>query len=47
MRREQRGEAVGIAARHAAFGGHAVDPGMAPRGGEASGVARPFRKTAS
>ena len=36
---EQRREALGIAARHAAFGGHAVDPDMAPGGSEASGVA--------
>ncbi len=40
VRREQRREALGIAARHAAFRGHAVDPGMAPRGGKARGVAR-------
>ena len=39
MRGEQRRKALGIAARHAAFGGHAVDPGMAPGGGEASRVA--------
>jgi hypothetical protein len=31
-------ETLGIAARHAAFGRHAVDPNMAPGGGEASGV---------
>jgi hypothetical protein len=36
---EQRREALGIAASHAAFGGHAVDPDMAPGGSEASGVA--------
>jgi hypothetical protein len=32
-------KARGIAARHAAFGGYAVDPDMALGGGEASGVA--------
>jgi hypothetical protein len=32
-------KASGIAARHAGFGGDAVDPDMAPGGGEASSVA--------
>jgi hypothetical protein len=36
---QQFRKARGIAARHAAFGGYAVDPDMAPGGGEASGVA--------
>src|SRR5271157_6272760 len=40
VRREQRRETLGIAARHAALRGHAVDPGMASGGGEASSVAR-------
>src|ERR1700739_457532 len=38
VRREQRWETLGITARHAAFGGYAVDPDMALGGGEASGV---------
>jgi len=36
---QQFRKARGIAARHAAFGGYAVDPDMAPGGGEASSVA--------
>jgi hypothetical protein len=36
---QQFRKALGIAARHAAFGGYAVDPDMAPGGGEASSVA--------
>ena len=36
---QQFRKASGIAARHAAFGGYAVDPDMAPGGGEASSVA--------
>ena len=36
---EQRREALGIAARHAAFGRHAVNLDMAPGGSEGSGVA--------
>ena len=43
MRCEQRWETLGIAARHAAFGGYAVDPDMAPGGGEASGAAMSSR----
>jgi hypothetical protein len=39
VRCEQRWETHGIVARHAALGGYAVDPGMAPGGGEASAVA--------
>jgi hypothetical protein len=39
VRGEQPRKALGIAARHAAFGRYAVDPGMAPGGGEASRVA--------
>ena len=39
MRCEKRGKTLGIAARHAAFGGYAVDPGMTPGGGETSRVA--------
>ena len=39
VRCEQRREPLGIAARHAAFGRHAVDPDMALGSGEASGVA--------
>ena len=39
VRGEQPRKARGIAARHAAFGRDAVDPGMAPGGGEASRVA--------
>ena len=36
---QQFRKARGIAARYAAFGGYAVDPDMAPGGGEASSVA--------
>jgi hypothetical protein len=36
---KQRRETLGIAARHSAFDRHAVDPGMASSGGEASGIA--------
>src|SRR5215470_11080467 len=36
---QQFRKARGIAARHAAFGGYAVDPDMASGGGEASSVA--------
>ena len=36
---QQFRKARGITARHAAFGGYAVDPDMAPGGGEASSVA--------
>ena len=36
---QQFRKARGIAARHAAFGSYAVDPDMAPGGGEASSVA--------
>src|SRR5215510_4635803 len=39
VRCEQPRKALGIAARHAAFGRDAVDPGMAPGGGEARRVA--------
>src|SRR6185312_3034902 len=39
VRCEQPRKTLGIAACHAAFGGHAIDPGMALRGGEASSVA--------
>ena len=39
VRCEQRWETCGIAARHAAFGGHAVDADIALSSGEASGVA--------
>src|SRR5437016_3061474 len=39
MRREQGRQAGGIAACHAAFGGDAVDPGMAARGGQSGRVA--------
>src|SRR5215831_6087034 len=39
VRGEQLRKARGIAARHAAFGRDAVDPGMAPGGGEARRVA--------
>ena len=39
MRCEQRRETLGIAARHAALGRHAVGPDVAPGGGEASSVA--------
>jgi hypothetical protein len=37
--REKRRETARVAAGHAAFGGDAVDPGVAARGGEAGGVA--------
>ena len=36
---QQFRKASGIAAHHAALGGYAVDPDMAPGGGEASSVA--------
>ena len=39
MRGEQRREARRIAARHAAFGGDAVNPGVAPRRGQAVPIA--------
>ena len=39
VRCEQRRETLGIAARHAALGGYAVNPDVAPGGGKASGVA--------
>ena len=39
VRCEQRPETLGIAARHAALGRHAVGPDVAPGGGEASSVA--------
>ena len=39
MRREERGQPRRIAARHAAFGGDAVDARMAPRRGEARRIA--------
>ena len=39
VRCEQGWETFGIAARHAAFGRHAVDPNMAPGSSEASSVA--------
>jgi hypothetical protein len=39
VRCEQPRKTLGIATRHATFGGRAVDPDMAPGGGEASSVA--------
>ena len=39
VRCKQRRKAGGIAARHTAFGRHAVHPDMAPSSGEASDVA--------
>src|SRR3954466_6135051 len=39
MRVEQRGKVLGVAARHTAFGGHAVDPHMALGGSETSCIA--------
>jgi hypothetical protein len=39
VRCEKPRKALGVTARHAAFCGHAVDPDMAPGGGEASSIA--------